>query len=487
MHNKTISELHQSLVKKEISSVELTQYFINRIRDHDKRINSFVTVCEDHAIQQAKRADEALSKGQYTALTGIPIAQKDIFCADGIRTTCSSKMLENFYSPYDATVIEKFNQAGAIMIGKTNMDEFAMGSTTENSFFGPSLNPWNTSCVPGGSSGGSAAAVAARLAPAATGTDTGGSIRQPAAMCGLTGLKPTYGRVSRWGLIAFASSLDQAGPMTTCARDAAIMLQTMAGHDPKDSTSSRTQVDNYLEQLSSKPTGLTIGLPKEYFSAALHDDIRTAIDDAIRALEKQGHRFKEISLPHTDYAKATYYAIAPAECSSNLARFDGLRFGYQCDNPTSLEDLYQRSRSEGFGDEVKRRILIGTYVLSSGYYDAYYKKAQQVRRLIRQDFIDAFQEVDLILTPTTPEAAFPLKENRQNPVALYQSDIFTIAINLAGLPAISFPVGFKNKLPLGAQLIAPHFQESTLLSVTNHYQEHTDWHTHIPEHFNQLI
>ena len=400
MFEYSLTELKYELQQKNISSVELTTLFLNRIKQFDSSLNSFVTLTERSALEQAHQADQQLAQGNETTLTGLPIAHKDIFCTQGVKTSCCSKMLDNFIAPYDATVVTQMRSAGAIMLGKTNMDEFAMGSSTENSFYGPTLNPWDTKRIPGGSSGGSAAAVAARLIPAATGTDTGGSIRQPAALCGITGLKPTYGRVSRWGMVAFASSLDQAGPMTQSVADSALLLNAMAGHDPKDSTCSKEAVEDYTQALQQAPRPLTIGLPKEYFNDALSHATHQAIDDMITLLEKQGHQFKEVSLPSTPSATATYYVIAPAECSSNLARFDGVRYGYRCQNPTSLKDLYQRSRSEGFGDEVKRRILVGTYVLSSGYYDAYYRKAQQMRRIIRDEFLNVFKSVDLILSPT---------------------------------------------------------------------------------------
>ncbi len=480
MYDLTLTELKQALLEKKISSVELTTVFLQRIKQHNAELNGFITVCEEQALAQAQQADQAIQQGHAELLTGLPIAQKDIFCTTGIKTSCGSKMLDNFIAPYNATIINKMNAAGAVMLGKTNMDEFAMGSTTENSFYGPSLNPWDSQRIPGGSSGGSATVVAARLAPASTGTDTGGSIRQPAALCGITGLKPTYGRVSRWGMVAFASSLDQAGPMTQSVADAALLLQAMAGHDPLDSTSSAVAVDDYLGALNQAPKQMTIGLPEEYFDKDLSDPIRAGLHDTIRLLEQQGHRCKKINLAHTALAKATYYVIAPAECSSNLSRFDGVRYGYRCDNPTSLEDLYTRSRNEGFGDEVKRRILIGTHVLSAGYYDAYYKQAQQLRRLIRDEFLNAFNDVDLILTPTTPTTAFPLACHNDDPAAMYQSDIFTIAVNLAGLPALSMPIGFSQGLPMGAQLIAPHFAESRLIQLGHQYQQLTDWHRKIP-------
>ncbi len=484
MLNYSITKLNQLLEEKTISSVELTQYYINRIKQYDKQLNCFITVCEDSAIEQAKKADKRRQSGNYTLLTGIPLAQKDIFCTQGTRTTCGSRMLTNFRSPYDATIVEKANQHGAVMLGKLNMDEFAMGSTTANSFFGKTLNPWNLARTPGGSSGGSAAAIAARLTPLATGSDTGGSIRQPAALCGLTGLKPTYGRVSRWGMVAFASSLDQAGPMANSAENVAALFEAMAGHDPKDSTSVPHPVDKYTELLQPPRVPLTIGLPEEYFSSINNPAISKALDEQIQQLKKLGHKFEAISLPHTEYAQPAYYTIAPAECSTNLARFDGVRYGHRAINPTSLNDLYKQSRSEGFGDEVKRRILIGTHVLSSGYYDAYYKKAQQVRRLIRDDFLQAFDKVDLILTPTTPTTAFAFTQPGDKPVNLYNSDIFTLSVNLAGLPACSYPIGMSEGLPIGGQLIAPHFAEARLLGLIHQYQQQSDWHQMIPPGFN---
>jgi aspartyl-tRNA(Asn)/glutamyl-tRNA(Gln) amidotransferase subunit A len=482
MHNKTIAELSRSLHNKDISSVELTQHFLERIKKHNGQLNSFITICEDSALAEAKAADEKLQSGQAHPLTGIPIAQKDIFCTKGIKTSCGSKMLDNFISPYDATTISKFKDSGSVMLGKTNMDEFAMGSTTEHSFYGPSKNPWDESCVPGGSSGGSAVAVAARLAPAATGTDTGGSIRQPASLCGITGIKPTYGRVSRFGMIAFASSLDQGGVFTQSAEDAAMILNIMAGHDPKDSTSINHEVPDYTATLNDSVKGLTIGLPKEYFSKHLDPAMAKAVEAAKTEYEKLGAKFVDVSLPHTDLATSVYYVIAPAECSSNLARFDGVRYGHRCDNPKDLVDLYKRSRGEGFGDEVKRRILVGTYVLSSGYYDAYYIKAQKIRRLIRDDFIKAFETVDAILTPTTPTPAFKIGVEK-DPVDMYLADIFTVATNLAGLPGISIPGGFIDHLPAGVQLIGKHFDEAKILNIAHQYQQVTDWHTRIAEGF----
>jgi aspartyl-tRNA(Asn)/glutamyl-tRNA(Gln) amidotransferase subunit A len=482
MHHKTIKALSQDLADKKISSTELTQHYLERIKKFDAKINSFITITEEQALQGAKAADERLAKGKAHPLTGIPIAQKDIFCTDGVKTSCGSKMLDNFIAPYNATVIEKFNAAGAVLLGKTNMDEFAMGSSNENSFYGPVKNPWNTDCVPGGSSGGSAAAVAANLAPGATGTDTGGSIRQPAALCNITGLKPTYGRVSRYGMVAFASSLDQGGPFAKTAEDVALLMNVMAGFDERDSTSINETVPDYTATLNNSIKGLRIGLPKEYFSGELNADMAKTIQAAIKEYEKLGAIITEISLPNTHLAAPAYYVIAPAECSSNLARYDGVRFGYRCDNPKDLEDMYKRSRSEGFGNEVKRRIMIGTYALSAGYFDAYYLKAQKIRRLIQEDFNQAFKQVDVILSPTTPEPAFKLGA-KSDPISMYLSDIYTIAINLAGLPGMSLPAGFINQMPVGLQLIGKLFGEATLLNAAHQYQLVTDWHTKNPEGF----
>ncbi len=483
MHNKTISQLAQGLREKSFSSVELTQHYLDRIQQFDGDLNSFITVTSELALAQAKAADKQLAAGSASALTGIPLAQKDIFCTDGVRTSCGSKMLDNFIAPYNAAVIEQFNHAGSVMLGKTNMDEFAMGSSNESSFYGAVKNPWNLNTVPGGSSGGSAACVAARIAPASTGTDTGGSIRQPAALCGITGLKPTYGRVSRYGMIAFASSLDQAGPMTRNAEDAAIMLNTMAGFDERDSTCMDKAVPDYTADLNNSLEGLKIGLPKEYFAEGLDSEMASAIDAAIKEYEKLGATIKEISLPNTGLAVPTYYVIAPAECSSNLSRMDGVRFGYRCENPTDLEDLYKRSRGEGFGEEVKRRIMIGAYALSAGYYDAYYIKAQQIRRLISDDFKKAFEEVDVIMGPTTPEPAFGFGGKGDDPVSMYLSDIYTIAVNLAGLPGMSVPAGFVNGRPAGLQIIGNYFDEARLLNVAHKFQQATDWHEQAPEQY----
>lgn len=483
MHYKTIAELSRELSAKKISSVELTQYFLDRIKQYDDKLNSFITVTPEDAMKDAKRADEWLAAGKGGPLTGIPIAQKDIFCTKGVKTSCGSKMLDNFISPYNATVIQKFNEAGAVLLGKTNMDEFAMGSSNETSYYGPVRNPWDLERIPGGSSGGSAAAVAAYLTPGATGTDTGGSIRQPAALSGITGIKPTYGRVSRYGMIAYASSLDQGGPMTRTAEDAAMLLNAMSGFDPHDSTSVDNPVPDFTASLNDSIAGLRIGLPKEFFGEGLDSDVAKAVDAAIKEYEKLGATVHEIHLPNTALSIPAYYVIAPAECSSNLARFDGVRYGHRCDSPADLEDLYKRSRSEGFGNEVKRRIMVGTYALSAGYYDAYYLKAQKVRGLIRQDFIDAFKKVDVIAGPTSPTAAFKLGEKTDDPISMYLSDIYTIAVNLAGLPGISIPAGFTNGLPIGLQLIGNYFEESKLLNAAHQYQKVTDWHTRTPEGF----
>lgn len=482
MHTKTLTELAAGLRSKQFSSVELTQAFLARIKAHPE-LNAFISVCEEAGLQQAHLADATLSAGGGGQLTGIPVAQKDIFCTQGLKTSCGSKMLDNFIAPYDATVIEKFNQAGAVLLGKLNMDEFAMGSSNETSFYGPVRNPWDLECVPGGSSGGSAAALAARSAPAVTGTDTGGSIRQPAALCGVTGLKPTYGRVSRYGMIAYASSLDQGGPMTHNAEDAAILLQIMAGFDPKDSTSVNIEVPDYQAELNESLQGLKIGLPKEFFSAELDSRMAATIQAAVAELQKLGAEVKEVSMPNLHLAIPAYYVIASAECSSNLSRFDGVRFGYRCQNPQDLSDLYTRSRGEAFGQEVKRRILMGTYALSAGYYDAFFLKAQQARRLISEDFKRALAEVDVLLGPVTPSTAFKLGEKSGDPIQMYLSDIYTIAINLAGLPAMSIPCGFIDGKPVGLQLIGNYFSEQRLLNIAHRYQQVSDYHLQTPAGF----
>ncbi|WP_097460090.1 Asp-tRNA(Asn)/Glu-tRNA(Gln) amidotransferase subunit GatA [Mangrovitalea sediminis] len=480
MHDKTVTELAAALEQGEVSSVELTQHFLKRIKEQDSRYNSFITVNDEQALFDAQAADARRARGDATPWTGIPFAHKDIFCTAGVRTTCGSRMLSNFVPPYDATVAARFKEAGAVCLGKTNMDEFAMGSSNENSYFGKVTNPWGEGLVPGGSSGGSAAAVAARLTPAATATDTGGSIRQPASLCGITGLKPTYGRVSRYGMVAFASSLDQGGTMARTAEDSALMLNVMAGFDAKDSTSIDRPVPDYTATLNDSLEGMRIGLPREYFSDQLDPVVAQAIRDAIAEFEKMGAKVQEIDLPHSHLAVPAYYVIAPAECSSNLSRFDGVRYGYRCDAPKDLEDLYMRSRAEGFGDEVKRRILVGTYALSAGFFDAYYLKAQKVRRLIQQDFINAFKDVDVIMGPTTLAPAFRHGEKTDDPVTMYLEDIFTISTNLAGLPGMSIPAALINGLPIGLQLTGNYFDEARLLNAAHRFQQATDWHLKTP-------
>lgn len=480
MHNLTIAEIIRKLAAKDFSSEEITRYFIERIKQLDSHYNSFITLTENIALDQARAADQRLKKGNAPAMCGVPFAHKDIFCTAGVRTSCGSKMLDNFIPPYNATIVQNYLDAGAVMLGKTNMDEFAMGSSNETSFYGPVKNPWNTDCVPGGSSGGSAAAVAARLAPGATATDTGGSIRQPAALCGITGIKPTYGRVSRWGMIAFASSLDQGGVMARSAEDAAIMLNVMASIDDKDSTNVNEPLSDYTANLNDTINGITIGVPQEYFGEGLNPGTQAVVEAAIKMYEKAGATIKSISLPHTHLAVPAYYVIAPAECSANLSRFDGVRYGHRCENPKDLEDLYLRSRGEGFGDEVKRRILVGTYCLSAGYYDAYYGKAQQVRRLIKQDFVDAFKDVDVIMGPTSPSPAFEFGAKSDDPVAMYLEDIYTIATNLAGLPGMSIPCGLVDDKPVGLQLIGNFFAEGKLLNIAHQFQQATDFHTRAP-------
>ena len=478
IHQKTIAELAQGLKDKEFSSVEITQHYLDRIKQSD--LNAFITVTDELAMSQARAADEKIAAGTSNILTGIPYAHKDIFCTQGVKTSAGSKMLDNFISPYDATVSHQLNQADTVMLGKVNMDEFAMGSSNENSFYGAVKNPWNTDKIPGGSSGGSAAAVAGGLSCFATGTDTGGSIRQPASLCGITGLKPTYGRVSRYGMIAYASSLDQAGPMTKTAEDAAIVLNAMAGFDEKDSTSAEQAVPDYTANLNDSIQGLTIGLPKEFFSEGLDDEVATQVMNAVKEFEAMGATVKEISLPNSAYAIPTYYIVAPCECSSNLSRLDGVRYGYRCDEPKDLEDLYLRSRSEGFGAEVKRRIMIGAYALSAGYYDAYYLKAQKTRHLISDDFKKAFAEVDVIMGPVSPTTAFDLGSVK-DPVSMYLADIYTLSANLAGLPGMSIPAGFSNKLPVGLQLIGNYWSESKLLNIAHQFQQQTDWHQKMPQ------
>ena len=481
MYKSTLAQLSIALESKKISSEELTRLYIERCNKHNNSLNCFITITEEEALKKARQADKKRASGDYNLLTGIPIAQKDIFCTNGTKTTCGSKMLDNFVAPYDATLIKKMNDAGLIMLGKTNMDEFAMGSSNETSFYGPVKNPWDGSRVPGGSSGGSASAVAARLTPAATGTDTGGSIRQPSSFCGITGLKPTYGRVSRYGMVAFASSLDQGGPMTQTAEDAALIMNIIAGFDEHDSTSTEKPTDNYTEKLNNSIKGLKIGLPKQYFDENLDNNVADVIENGLKELEKLGAKCVDVELPHTELSIPAYYVIAPAECSSNLSRYDGVRFGHRCKEPKNLSDLYCRSRQEGFGKEVKRRIMIGTYVLSAGYYDAYYIKAQKIRQIISNDFQNVFKDVDIIAGPTTTGVAFKLNEKLNDPISMYLSDLYTVSVNLAGLPAISVPSGFINKLPVGMQLIGNYFQESLLMNVAHQYQKVTDWHQKIPQ------
>ncbi len=474
MHSLT--QIREGLAAGEFSSVEITSGLLERIDAANPELNAFITVTGELALEQARAADQARARGEAGPLSGLPLAVKDIFCTDGVRTSCASRMLDNFIAPYDATVIERCKAAGLVMLGKTNMDEFAMGSSNENSFYGPARNPWDRERVPGGSSGGSAAAVAAGLTPAALGTDTGGSIRQPAAFCGITGLKPTYGRVSRYGMIAYASSLDQGGPMARSAEDCALLLQAIAGFDERDSTSIDEPVPDYTAGLDASIEGLRIGLPRQYFAEGLDDGVARAIEAAIDEYRRLGARIIDIDLPNSGIAIPAYYVVAMAECSSNLSRFDGVRFGHRCAEPKDLEDLYKRSRAEGFGDEVKRRILIGSYALSAGYYDAYYLKAQKLRRLISDDFRRAFGQVDVIAGPTTPTPAFPIGDKGDDPVAMYLQDIYTISVNLAGLPAISIPAGFSDGLPVGLQLIGNYFEETRLLNAAHRFQQATDWH-----------
>ena len=483
MQNLSLKELSEGLKQKKFSSLELTKFFLNRLDLHNSSINAFITIDKDKSLAMAKRADEIIKEGNQDYLTGIPIAQKDIFCAEGWKTTCGSKMLDNFIAPYDSTVISKFNAAGAVNLGKTNMDEFAMGSSNETSYYGNVKNPWDIKTVPGGSSGGSAAAVAGMLAPAATATDTGGSIRQPASLCGLTGLKPTYGLVSRYGMIAFASSLDQAGPMCHTAEDCAAMMNVMSGHDPKDSTSIEREKENYLTGINNSIKGLKIGVPKEFFSEGLDPEVEKIIEQGISEYKKLGAEIVEISLPNNHLSIPVYYVIAPAEASSNLSRYDGVRYGYRTKEYDDLMDMYCKTREEGFGDEVKRRIMIGTYVLSAGYYDAYYLKAQKIRRLISEDFKKAFEKCDVILGPSAPSVAFPIGDKKEDPLKMYMQDVYTISTNLAGLPGLSMPGGLMNNLPVGIQLIGNYFSEAKLLNIAHIFQTNTNWHNLTPEEF----
>ncbi|HYB65609.1 MAG TPA: Asp-tRNA(Asn)/Glu-tRNA(Gln) amidotransferase subunit GatA [Steroidobacteraceae bacterium] len=481
LHHIGLTGLAAGLRARRFSSVELTEAFLKRIEQAQGALNAFISVTRAQALADAAAADRALAAGTGGALTGVPIAHKDLFCTQGVRTTCGSRILDNFVSPYDATVVAKLKRAGAVMLGKTNMDEFAMGSSNENSYFGPVRNPWDPRLVPGGSSGGSAAAVAARLVAGATATDTGGSIRQPAALCGITGLKPTYGRVSRYGMVAFASSLDQGGVLTVSAADAALMLREMAGFDPNDSTSVERDVPDYVGLLDAPLAGLKVGLLKEFFDQGLDPDTGQRVREALKVFESLGAQLTEVSLPNLPLSVPVYYVVAPAECSSNLARFDGVRYGHRCENPRDLMDLYRRSRGEGFGAEVKRRIMTGTYVLSAGYYDAYYLKAQRVRQLISADFTRAFAGVDVLMGPTTPTPAFAIGAKTSDPITMYLNDIYTIGANLAGLPAASVPCGFVGKLPVGLQIVGPHFSEARILTAAHAYQRATDWHTRVPE------
>lgn len=483
MHNKSLTELAADLRAGAYTSVELTQHFLDRIKEYDVSLNSFITVTPELALAAAAEADVQIAAGTAGPLTGIPMAHKDIFCTDGVKTSCASKMLDNFIAPYDATVVEKLKLAGMPILGKTNMDEFAMGSSNENSFYGPVKNPWDTTRVPGGSSGGSAAAVAARLVPVATGTDTGGSIRQPASLTGITGIKPTYGRVSRFGMIAYASSLDQGGVFGRDAVDCALLLSVMSGFDEKDSTSSEVATEDYTANLDKPLQGLRIGLPAQYFDDGLDTGVAASIRSALDQYKALGAELIDITLPNTKLAIPSYYVIAPAECSANLSRLDGVRYGHRCKDPVDLEDMYKRSRAEGFGSEVKRRIMVGTYALSAGYYDAYYLKAQKLRRMIKDDFVAAFADVDVIMGPVSPTTAFKIGEKSDDPVSMYLQDIYTLAINLAGLPAMSIPVGASDGLPVGLQLIGNYFEESHLLNIAHQFQQATDWHKQTPDGF----
>ena len=485
MENKSLKELSAGLKAGDFSSVELTQFHLDRIAKYDNDLNAFITVTNEQALSMAQSADEQIASGNAGALTGIPIAYKDLFCTDGVRTSCASKMLDNFIAPYNATAVEKLIQAGMPMLGKTNMDEFAMGSSNENSYYGAVKNPWDLECVPGGSSGGSAVAVAAKLAPVSLGTDTGGSIRQPASLTGITGIKPTYGRVSRFGMIAYASSLDQGGVFASSAEDCALVLQSMSGFDVKDSTSVERDVPDFSAGLNDSLQGVKIGLPKEFFDEGLDSSVADVIQNAVNDYKKLGAEIIEISLPNTHLAIPSYYVIAPAEASSNLSRFDGVRYGYRCEDPIDLTDMYMRSRGEAFGTEVKRRIMTGTYALSAGYYDAYYLKAQKIRRLISDDFKQAFKKVDVIMGPVAPETAFKIGEKSDDPISMYLSDIYTLSLNLAGLPGMSVPAGFANNMPVGLQIIGNHFEEASMLNIAHQYQQATDWHQQTPEAFAQ--
>ncbi|MDX1347301.1 MAG: Asp-tRNA(Asn)/Glu-tRNA(Gln) amidotransferase subunit GatA [Thiomicrorhabdus chilensis] len=483
MHNLTIKQMSEKLHAGEITSVQLTQHYLDRISKYDTELNAYVSVTPELAMTMAEEADKKLASGEADLLTGIPVAHKDIFCTDGVKTSCSSKMLDNFIAPYDAHVVSQLKKVGMPILGKTNMDEFAMGSSSESSYYGPTKNPWNHQAVPGGSSGGAAAVIAAGLAPMATGTDTGGSIRQPASFCGITGIKPTYGSVSRFGIVAYASSFDQAGPMTRSAEDSAWLLNAMAGFDERDSTSLQRDSVDYASELGQSLKGLKVGVPAEYFGEGLDAEVEVIIRNAIAEVEKLGAEVVEVHLPNKDLAVPSYYVLAPAEASSNLSRFDGVRFGYRCDNPKDLQDLYQRSRSEGFGAEVKRRIMVGAYALSAGYYDAYYLKAQKLRRMVRDDFTKAFESCDVIMGPVAPTPAFNIGEKTDDPTSMYLADLYTIPVNLAGLPGISVPAGFVNDRPVGLHIVGPYFSETKLLNVAHQYQQVTDWHTRMPAQY----
>ncbi|MGH8494807.1 MAG: Asp-tRNA(Asn)/Glu-tRNA(Gln) amidotransferase subunit GatA [Gammaproteobacteria bacterium] len=481
MHSMTLAALSRGLAERRFSSEELTRHCLERIERFAGTLNCFITVVPEEALAAARAADQRIARGEGGPLTGIPVAHKDLYCTEDIRTTCGSRILDRFVSPYDATVVARLKEAGTVLVGKTNMDEFAMGSSNELSYYGPVKNPWNPAKVPGGSSGGSAAAVAARLVPGATGTDTGGSIRQPAALTGITGVKPTYGRVSRYGMIAFASSLDQAGTLTRTSEDAALLLGAMAGFDPRDSTTAEEPVPDYRAALEADVAGRKIGVPQEFFDPGLDNDNAARVQAALDVFEKLGAQITEVRLPNLHLSVPTYYVVAPAECSSNLSRFDGVRFGHRAENPRDLLDMYERTRGEGFGAEVKRRVMTGTYVLSAGYYDAYYLQAQKVRQLIAQDFTAAFEKVDVLMGPTTPTPAFDIGAKTDDPITMYLNDIYTIGAPLAGLPALSVPCGEVNGLPVGLQIIGRHFAEADLLNFAHVYQRETDWHTHAPD------
>jgi len=483
LHTLSVKQMSDQLHAGEITSVELTQHYLDRISKYDPELNAYVTVTPELALEMAREADEQLKAGTAGLLTGIPVAHKDIFCTDGVKTTCSSKMLDNFIAPYDAHVVSLLKKAGMPILGKTNMDEFAMGSSSESSYFGPTKNPWDLNAVPGGSSGGAAAVIAANLAPMATGTDTGGSIRQPASFCGITGIKPTYGTVSRFGIIAYASSFDQAGPMTRSAEESAWMLNAMSEFDQRDSTCLEHERPDFSADLESSLEGLKVGVPEEYFGEGLDPEVEKIVKEAIAQIEKLGATIVSVSLPNKDLAVPSYYVLAPAEASSNLSRYDGVRFGYRCENPSNLQDLYKRSRSEGFGAEVKRRIMVGAYALSAGYYDAYYLKAQRLRRMVRDDFTKAFEQCDVIMGPVAPTPAFNIGEKTDDPTSMYLADLYTIPVNLGGFPGMSVPAGFAAGRPVGLHMVGPYFSEAKLLNIGHQYQQVTDWHKQTPAHY----